>query len=154
MIIITFDEGAGGSDGPIGMIVLSPFAKGGGYYNSIYYTHSATLRTLQKIFNVRPFLSDAANALDLGDLFLNDAIADVDLLTIQSIAFQANGVVLTWDSRPSVSYRVEWKDALIGATWQSISPDFSGTGSTMTWLDNGSQTGGLSETRFYRLVLP
>ena len=48
LIVITFDEGTGTSDGPIGMIVLSPFAKGGGYHNSIHYTHSSMLRTLQR----------------------------------------------------------------------------------------------------------
>ena len=69
LIVITWDEGRN-SDGPIGMIVLSPFAKGGGYHNAIHYTHSSTLRTLQKIFDVRPFLGGAANALDLGDLFV------------------------------------------------------------------------------------
>jgi len=37
-VFITWDEGVGG-DGPIGMIVLSPFAKGGGYFNTIHYTH-------------------------------------------------------------------------------------------------------------------
>jgi hypothetical protein len=74
-IFITWDEGEG-DDGPIGMIVLSPFAKGGGYSNTIHYTHSSLLRTLQIIFNVRPFLGDAARVdggtypvRDLGDLF-------------------------------------------------------------------------------------
>lgn len=67
-VIITWDEGEG-SDGPIGMIVLSPFAKGGGYHNDIPYTHSSTLRTLQEIFGVGPALGDAANANDLSDLF-------------------------------------------------------------------------------------
>ena len=154
LIVITFDEGTGTSDGPIGMIVLSPFAKGGGYHNSIHYTHSSMLRTLQKIFDVRPFLGGAANALDLGDLFVDDAITNADRLTINSVTLQANGCMLSWDSRPSVAYRMQWKNALIGATWQSISPDFIGTGSTMSWLDNGSQTGGLTATRFYRMVLP
>jgi len=69
-IFITWDEGAHGSDGPIGMIVLSPLAKVN-YANSIYYTHSSTLRTMQEIFGVRPFLRDAANATDLSDLFVN-----------------------------------------------------------------------------------
>ena len=154
LIVITFDEGTGTSDGPIGTIVLSPFAKGGGYHNSIHYTHSSMLRTLQKIFDVRPFLGGAANALDLGDLFVDDAITNADRLTINSVTLQANGCMLSWDSRPSVTYRMQWKNALIGATWQSISPDFIGTGSTMSWLDNGSQTGGLTATRFYRMVLP
>src|SRR5579885_2510028 len=68
IVFITWDEGEGG-DGPIGMIVLSPDAKGGGYTNTIRYTHSSTLRTLQEIFGVTPLLGDAANVTDLSDLF-------------------------------------------------------------------------------------
>ncbi len=68
IVFITWDEGEGG-DGPIGMIVLSPDAKGGGYSNTIRYTHSSTLRTLEEIFAVAPLLGDAANATDLSDLF-------------------------------------------------------------------------------------
>jgi hypothetical protein len=64
-----WDEAAKG-DGPIGMIVLSPFAKGNGYQNSIHYTHGSTLRTMQEIFGVIPLLGDAANEADLSDLFL------------------------------------------------------------------------------------
>lgn len=67
-VFITWDEGAF-SDGPIGMIVLSPFAKGNGYRNFIRYTHGSTLRTLQEIFGVGPFLRDAALQTDLSDLF-------------------------------------------------------------------------------------
>ena len=67
-VFITWDEGAF-SDGPIGMIVLSPFAKGNGYKNFIRYTHGSTLRTLQEIFGVTPFLRDAAIETDLSDLF-------------------------------------------------------------------------------------
>jgi hypothetical protein len=67
IVFITWDEGAGG-DGPIGMIVLSPYVKPG-YSNTIPYTHSSTLLTLEEIFGVQPFLGDAANAADLRDLF-------------------------------------------------------------------------------------
>jgi hypothetical protein len=67
-IFITWDE-AGSGDGPIGMIVLSPFAKGSGYHNSIHYDHSSLLRTEQEIFGVAPLLRNAANATDLSDLF-------------------------------------------------------------------------------------
>jgi hypothetical protein len=71
-IFITWDEGVGEtSDGPIGLIVLSPLGRGGGYHNTVHYTHSSTLRTLQEIFGVRPFLGDAADAVDLSDLFQN-----------------------------------------------------------------------------------
>jgi phospholipase C len=66
-ILITWDEGAGG-DGPIGMIVLGKSAKVN-YTGTVHYTHSSTLRTVQKIFGLSPYLGDAANATDLSDLF-------------------------------------------------------------------------------------
>jgi hypothetical protein len=62
------------SDGPVGMFLLSRFAKGGGktaYSNSIHYDHSSTLKTLQEIFQVGPLLGAAADpeTNDLSDLF-------------------------------------------------------------------------------------
>jgi phosphatidylinositol-3-phosphatase len=76
IVFITWDEGEGKggsetSDGPIGLILLSPDAKGNGYSNTIHYTHSCTLRTIQEIFGVTPLLGDAANATNLSDLFQN-----------------------------------------------------------------------------------
>lgn len=68
VIFITWDEAAKG-DGPIGMIVLSPYAKGNHYNNGTYYTHSSTLRTLQEIFGVYPYIRYASSAKDLSDLF-------------------------------------------------------------------------------------
>jgi phosphatidylinositol-3-phosphatase len=61
-------------DGPIGMFLLSPFAKGGGntgFSNNVHYDHSSTLKTLQEIFQVGPLLGAAANpdTNDLNDLF-------------------------------------------------------------------------------------
>jgi hypothetical protein len=72
VLFIHFDEGDenlinGASDGPIPMIVLSPYAKKN-YASSIHYTHSSMLRTIETIFSV-PFLRDAANATDLRDFF-------------------------------------------------------------------------------------
>ena len=68
------EDSAPYSDGPIGMFLLSPFAKGGGnsaYSNSIHYDHSSTLKTLQEIFNVSPLLGAAADPStnDLSDFF-------------------------------------------------------------------------------------
>ncbi len=65
------------SDGPIGMFILSPFAKGGGkeaYSNAVHYDHSSTLKTLQEIFGVGPLLGAAADPAtkDLSDFFAND----------------------------------------------------------------------------------
>jgi len=66
-VIITWDEGEP-DDGPIGLIVLSKAAKVG-YTGSIRYTHSSTLRTVQTLLRLSPFLGDAARATDLSDLF-------------------------------------------------------------------------------------
>ena len=66
-IFITWDEGSSG-DGPIGLILLSPFAKGGGYSNSIHYTHGSLLRTVEEIFGVN-LLAGANTEKDLSDLF-------------------------------------------------------------------------------------
>jgi hypothetical protein len=68
VLFITFDEAAKG-DGPIPMLVLSPFAKSHGYSNNLYYNHGSTLRTLEEIFGVQPLLRDAAQETDLSDLF-------------------------------------------------------------------------------------
>jgi hypothetical protein len=67
-VFITFDESVSG-DFPVAMMVLSPQGKGAGYSNSIHYTHSSLLRTVQEIFRVTPLLGDAANATNLSDLF-------------------------------------------------------------------------------------
>jgi hypothetical protein len=69
VLFITWDEGENGSDGPIGLLALSPFARGHGYASTRAYTHSALLRTVEEIFGVRPLLGDAAHAPDLRDLF-------------------------------------------------------------------------------------
>ena len=67
-LMITWDEGGSGSDGPIGFILLSPQAKGNGYYNNFRYTHGSLLRSLETIYGV-PLLNDANNQTDLSDLF-------------------------------------------------------------------------------------
>lgn len=68
IIFITWDEGEG-DDGPIGLLMLSPYAKGRGYTNTLHYTHSSLLRTVQELYGVTPLLGDAAHATDLRDLF-------------------------------------------------------------------------------------
>ena len=156
LLIITWDEGASSSDGPIGMIVLSPLAKGGGYHNALHYTHSSTLRTLQKIFSDGPFLGGAATALDLSDLFLPGAIPNADpQVAIQEVTRAVAGTTIRWTTQPGITYRVQWKDILQAATWQTITPDFAGTGNLVSWADDGSQTGGLGTLqRFYRVIVP
>lgn len=70
-IFLTWDESTlpGTPTIPIGMIVTSPLAKGGGYAATNRYDHASTLRTMQEIFGVRQFLFGAAAAASLSDLF-------------------------------------------------------------------------------------
>ncbi len=70
-IFIVWDEGEEGAayDGPIGMIVLSANAKPG-YVSTAALDHSSFVRTMQDIFNVRPYLRGAATASNFSDMFL------------------------------------------------------------------------------------
>ena len=74
-LFITWDD-AGRVGVPIGMILLSPLAKGNGYVSTNRYTHSDTLRTFQDIFNVGPYLGEAATAGNLAELFASDPVPD------------------------------------------------------------------------------
>jgi hypothetical protein len=69
VIFIVWDESQGTGSPSIGLICLSPLAKGNGYASNVQYTHSSLLRTVQEIFNVTPLIRDAANASNLSDLF-------------------------------------------------------------------------------------
>lgn len=66
-LFIVWDESA--SLGPIPMLVLSPFAKGNGYSNHLYYAHGSLLRTVEEIFGITPLMRDAAHQRDLSGMF-------------------------------------------------------------------------------------
>ena len=93
-LFITWDEGLG-SDGPIGMLVLSPLARGGGYFNNLRYTHSSLVRTLQDIFGVnQSYLHDAANARDLFDLFTPFNVSGSNNVATGNFELVVSGVIL------------------------------------------------------------
>ncbi len=92
-LFITWDEGLG-SDGPIGMLVLSPLARGGGYFNNRHYTHSSFVRTMQDIFGVnQTYLHDAANAADLFDLFAPFSVAGTNNPATGGFELLVGGVI-------------------------------------------------------------
>jgi len=75
--------------------------------------------------------------------------------TISSIAPQnGGGFIISWPSALAINYRVQWKNVWTDPVWNSVTPDFTGNGSLMSWTDDGSQTGGLALQRFYRVVIP
>ena len=136
-IFILWDESEHG-DGPIGMIVLSPLARGGGYFSNLHYTHSSFLRTVQEIFGVGPLLNDAANAIDLGDLFTPFGITSAALLT--------NGFQLTFAGAvPGTTNIVEASPDLFA--WTPISTNVS---ITNQWTTVDSTATNFTQ-RFYRV---
>jgi phosphatidylinositol-3-phosphatase len=80
LIVLWWDESEGGDDPTrtLPFIIISKDAhknvNGVPYSNTIQYSHSSFLRTMQEIFDVDPkhgfsFLGAAATATDLSDLF-------------------------------------------------------------------------------------
>ena len=73
VIMVVWDESEGGdtSQFTIPFFLISPLAKAG-HFNDVPYSHSSTLKTLEEIEGVGPFLGGAANpgTNDLRDLFL------------------------------------------------------------------------------------
>jgi hypothetical protein len=85
LIVLWWDESEGGDDPSrtLPFIVISKDVRknvnGIPYSNTIQYSHSSFLRTMQEIFGVDPrhglkFLGAAATATDLSDLFQRDVI--------------------------------------------------------------------------------
>ena len=130
-LFITWDHG-GAPDVPIGMVVLSPFARKG-YTNSIRYTHGSALRTFEEILGIPNLLGDAAAQTSLRDLFVPAGTVDTTAAT------------LTWSPSPgATSYKV------------TRAPDSKGPFSTvasglpgMSYTDRGLVSG---TTYFYSVV--
>jgi hypothetical protein len=118
-VFITWDEGS--PAGPIGMIVLSPLARGGGYNNSIHYTHSSLLRSLQESFRVGPLLGGAASAASLSDLFTSLSLSAV--ITNGQLALRLDG------GQPSKTYYVQASSDL--RNWTSISTNVATSSSIL-----------------------
>ena len=141
-MLITWDEGNGGTaDGPIGMIALSPRAKGGGYVSPTYGDHSTTLRTIQNIFGLRPYLANAAYADNLSDLFKTVRITSTRWLT-NAVRVTATNLIVG-----KTNY-FQYTTNLIAPTWSNISTNVAAsTGLTVT----NTGLSGLPR-RFYRIV--
>jgi hypothetical protein len=144
-LFIIWDEAAPGSDGPIGMVLLSPLGRGGGFCSSLHFTHSSTLRTIQEIFGVGPWLGDAANTLDLGDLFAQPApgygFSGVTRLPDGTIELTLADLV------PGRTNRIDASIDL--ANWTAISTNCALT----NWMMFTDLAATNFAGRFYRLVL-
>jgi hypothetical protein len=141
-IFLTWDEGLDETDGPIGMIVLSQRAKGHGYSNTKYYTHSSALRTFQDIFGVKPYLEDASYADGLDDLFLSGTP------TIASSEWNNGVFELTCvDLPPGSTNYLEASTTLLPGSWTTIQTNIA-TGNFDLFQDGSASE---KNYRFYRV---
>ena len=138
-LFITWDESESG-DGPIGMLLLSPLAKGGGYCSTNHYTHSSLLRTVQEFFGVTPLLGDAANAANLADLFQCVGVNPMERLSDGCFRLVATGLT------PGTTNIVEASRDLVH--WVPVGTNFT-SGNSFTFVDSSSTN---FAARYYRVV--
>lgn len=124
-LFITWDQSD--SDVPIGMIVLSPFAKRG-YSNLVTYNHGSTLRTFEEIFALTTLLGDTASQTPLDDFFMLPKIG--------------GGITISWTPSPgALSYTVK-RAPTNGGPFTTIATGIV----TPTYTDRGLTSG---TTYFY-----
>lgn len=141
-IFITWDEDDFvRPSGNLGMIVLSPLAKGGGYQSMLFYTHSSTLRTFQNIFGVYPFLGDAVHATDLSDLFCPINLAPATQGAEGTFALTVQNVV------SNGTYLVQATADLSSKNWEIVCTNVP-TATSFTFRDPAATN---EPRRFYRV---
>ncbi len=142
-IIIAWDEGTANAAGPYGTIVLSSWAKGGGYAISNRLDHTATFRTLQEIFEV-PLLYAAKTGPNLSDLFKPAIeLSGPALISNQTFSFATDGLV------PGKTNYFQFTTNLSGTNlvWQTLLTNVLATNRFLFVDTNASD----SAQRFYRV---
>jgi len=75
------------------------------------------------------------------------------LVAIERIARTPAGVELRWQAQPGTRFQVEWTGNIFAPSWTRFTNVVTSATNNFEFVDDGSQTGGLGPTRFYRLVL-
>jgi len=73
---------------------------------------------------------------------------------ITSIVPTNNTVELRWDGPTYASYWVEWTPTLGPPAWSTFTNGVTSSTGQFLFVDDGTQTGGLTATRYYRLRTP
>jgi subtilisin-like proprotein convertase family protein len=74
------------------------------------------------------------------------------LPSTMTISRETNGIVIRWSGPNTNVYQVQWTASLSAASWQSFSNNVTSATGAFSFTDDGTQSGGLGPTRFYRLV--
>jgi hypothetical protein len=70
---------------------------------------------------------------------------------IRQIQIADSGVLLRWVADAGSCFQVQWTDRLEGGFWSTFADLVTSETGEFSYLDDGSQTGGLTQPRFYRL---
>ncbi|HEV2394676.1 MAG TPA: S8 family serine peptidase [Verrucomicrobiae bacterium] len=73
-------------------------------------------------------------------------------LNLSPILYSPNGVLLQWTAAPGTRFSVQWNLSLSVPDWSTFTNVVTSSTSSFSFFDDGSQSGGLSQTRFYRLL--
>jgi hypothetical protein len=89
------------------------------------------------------------------DAYMSDVlrffgVLDPPSLLIPQVDPSSNTITLTWTASAGLTYRVQYKNGLSGALWQTLGSDVTSTNTTASETDTIS--GGAPE-RFYRILL-
>lgn len=71
---------------------------------------------------------------------------------ISNITYSPTGVVLNWTGPTTARYQVQWSSTL-PPVWNTFTGTVTSTTGNFTYTDDGSQSGGLTGPRYYRLIL-
>ena len=73
---------------------------------------------------------------------------------ISSVSHSTNGLLLRWTAPtdPQLHFRVQWTSSLTPPAWATFTNLLSSANGDFSFLDDGSQSGGLGPARYYRLL--
>jgi hypothetical protein len=69
--------------------------------------------------------------------------------TIASVGLRSGTSVITWNSIPGQTYRLQYKGSLGGTNWQEVLPDVTATGPMASATSTTSSSG----QQFYRVIV-
>ena len=96
----------------------------------------------------------AVRVTDNGSPPLSDAksftITVLPRPSFQALSVSGSTLTLSWSAISNTTFRVQYKDGLLDAGWQTLGPDITAANSTVTAVDTGF---GTVPMRFYRLLI-
>lgn len=73
-------------------------------------------------------------------------------LLISSVLYSPGGVLLQWPASTNAQFEVQWSPTVAPPAWTSFTNRIVSPNGDFSFLDDGSQSGGLGASRFYRLL--